>query len=107
VSRAQSTQRLRDGTRHGLARHGHARSLDGSLFIHSDLAEAPGSHGRLPRGNRLSLRLHHRRATGGAGAADAQQWIRRLPPAIAAGTRLLIDENFPMKKIATSLPGLL
>ena len=46
--RARPTQRLRDGPRYRLARHGHTRSLDGGLVIHSDPAEAPGPHGRLP-----------------------------------------------------------
>src|SRR5258708_32390888 len=73
-----------------MARHGHARGTDGSLVIHSDSGEATGPDGRLPRGNRLSLRLHYRRATGSAGATHAQQWIWRLPVAIAARARFLI-----------------
>jgi hypothetical protein len=88
----------------------HEALMEASLFIQT-LRKTPGPYGRVPRRDRVSLRLHHGRATGSPGATDAQQRIRRLPAAIAARARFLMvsssiaeSRRFMMKKSPPASP---
>ena len=61
LSRARRAARREAGARHRLARHRHARVADAGVELHPGDRGAAGADGRLPRGDRLSHGLHHRR----------------------------------------------
>ena len=68
VLEERTTRSCRHGTRHGVARHGHARIADGCRALHSGDRKAAGVDGGVSRGDRVPVRLHH----GGPGGKDCE-----------------------------------
>src|SRR6185436_12895805 len=101
VSRARGARGDRDGPRHGLARHRHARSADGSVVFHRDHRAPAGSKDRLPGRDCLSHEVHRRRAARGAGETARGKRLRRVPAPRAHRPAATV------KVVQTELPGVL
>src|SRR5690606_4841223 len=84
-----------------LAGHGHTRQPAGGSQLHRHLAKTPGIASGLPRGNCLSERLDHRRASGDAGGS-LEECLRPVP-ALPAEVR----PDMPYTVTNTELPEVL
>ena len=87
--------------RHRLARYRYARIAPAGRDVHRGDRESPGPQGLLPRGNRLSRRVHRRRAARSAGPLDGHQRLRRVPAGAVAGS---FADGIPVDRAAGSDP---
>src|SRR4051812_41334696 len=88
-------------TRHRVARHRHARSAAPGIELYSGHRRAPGTDGRLSRGDCLSHGLYRGRRCAAAGDPDEVEHVRAVSAA-RAGTGSLI-----VRAVPTDIPGVL